>query len=164
MPLPWCYRRGTEVVYPGAGEGAHIPLHTQRQVQPADQREPGPPSGSVSPGRRHQLQAGNQASHLPGKCSVLQGTALKGPLILCNRPVKPHCLFAHHTTQKSERDVETLSAAVGCNPTVWELLVWATNVEVGISTGTAFISLDYTWKAQLRLSCSTKNPAQVGRI
>lgn len=88
----------------------------------------------------------------------------QGTTDLCNRPVKPHCLFAHHTTQKSERDVETLSAAVGCNPTVWELPVWATNVEVGISTGTAFISLGYTWKTQLRLSCSTKNPAQVGRI
>ena len=44
---------------------------------------------------------------------------MQGPLILCNRPVKPHCLFAHHTAQKPERDEEALRAALGCNPTIW---------------------------------------------
>lgn len=92
-----------------------------------------------------------------GKCSILQidssQGAIQGPLTLCNRPVKPHWLFAHHPTQTPERDVGELRAAVSCNPTICEPPVWAINVEVSIATGTAFISLGYTWKAQPRLLC-----------
>lgn len=79
------------------------------------------------------------------KCSALQIDSsqgdIQGPLILCNRPVKPHCPFAHYPAQMPER---ALRAAVSCNPTVCKSLVWAINVEVSIATGTAFISLGYT--------------------
>lgn len=35
----------------------------------------------------------------------------RGHWSLCNRPVRPRCLFAHHTTRKPEKDVEALRAA-----------------------------------------------------
>lgn len=102
MPQPQHYRQGTGDGSPGTGEGAHIPLYTQRQVEPVDQSEPGTSSGSVSLGR-HQLQAGNQALHLPGKCSLLQVNSSQGatqrPLIPLQQACEttlPFCL-PHHS-------------------------------------------------------------------
>lgn len=84
MPQPQHYRQGTGDGSPGTGEGAHVPLYTQRQVEPVDQSEPGTSSGSVSLGR-HQLQAGTrlctcQASALSLQVNSSQG-ATQRPLI-----------------------------------------------------------------------------------